>query len=166
MKNHDNQKTSCARHFGKPSATPVIERWGWPLVSLSDRPCVPGGSLLFLCHNINLLTADFSRNNLASYQKYLSSILAVKKISECSLKQSMTESPLFAVSGEWIIMPNHVHGIISIVPGVQTPELGVCTVMASSNTNTNWKSGSLGVIINQFKRACTILVKNIYLHCH
>ena len=37
----------------------------------------------------------------------------------------MTESPLFAVSGEWIVMPNHVHVIISIVPGVQTPELGV-----------------------------------------
>ncbi|HOR43161.1 MAG TPA: hypothetical protein PK624_00005, partial [Spirochaetota bacterium] len=61
------------------------------------------------------------------------------------------------VLGEWIIMPNHVHGIISIVPGVQTPKLGVCT----PGTNTNWKSGSLGVIINQYKRACTINIRKL-----
>jgi REP element-mobilizing transposase RayT len=69
----------------------------------------------------------------------------------------------FAVLGEWIIMPNHVHGIISIVPDVsddstvETPNLGVSTV----GTNTNWKSGSLGVIINQYKRACTINIRKI-----
>ncbi len=36
----------------------------------------------------------------------------------------------FVVLGEWIIMPNHVHGIISIVSAgspVETPKLGVST---------------------------------------
>jgi REP-associated tyrosine transposase len=83
----------------------------------------------------------------------------------------------------FVIMPNHVHGIIIIdkTPDqcVETPNLGVSTsnlgvsasnldVSASNlgvSTNINnkigdiqskkWKSGTLGVIINQYKRICT-----------
>ena len=50
--------------------------------------------------------------------------------------------------GEYVIMPNHIHGIVFIV---ETPKLGVST------TTDGWKSGNLGVVINQYKRMCTIL---------
>lgn len=53
------------------------------------------------------------------------------------------------------IMPNHIHGIIEIINNnsVETPKLGVSTKTA------NWMSGCLGVIINQYKRICTIEIK-------
>lgn len=61
---------------------------------------------------------------------------------------------------EWIIIPNHVHGIIYIVDppnsaDVETPKLGVST----GGRKANWKSGNLGVMINQYKRACTINIR-------
>lgn len=50
--------------------------------------------------------------------------------------------------GEWVIMPNHIHGIIYILPKVKSQTPGqVSTIM--------WKPKSLGAIINQFKAACT-----------
>ena len=89
----------------------------------------------------------------------------------------------FVNLGPWIIMPNHVHGILmfhhptSDTPGVtrnknvgthdgnagthnanvETPKLGVSTTIGNTaHVNTFWKSGNLGVVINQYKRACTI----------
>ncbi len=74
---------------------------------------------------------------------------------------------LFARLGEWVIMPNYVHGILvfdrPLASPVETPKLGVST-NANTNTNMNtananmnhWKPGNLGVVINQYKRACTI----------
>lgn len=63
---------------------------------------------------------------------------------------------------EYIIMPNHIHGIIKIdhgdpiiplvptvAPMVETPESGV-------STKTVTKKPTLGIIINQFKRICTL----------
>jgi putative transposase len=77
---------------------------------------------------------------------------------------------------EFVIMPNHVHGIIvidkskmasfvesgmtdnSVAPIiVETPKLGVSTATGSNAGNkTHWKPGNIGVIINQYKRICTI----------
>jgi len=65
---------------------------------------------------------------------------------------------------EFIIMPDHIHGIIIIKapnlgfqsnPSVQTPKLGVSTAKLGVST------AKLGVstIINQFKRICTITIK-------
>jgi putative transposase len=52
----------------------------------------------------------------------------------------------------WIVMPNHIHTIIVIdeIPrvAVETPRRGV-------STKANWKPGTLGAIINQFKSICT-----------
>jgi len=59
----------------------------------------------------------------------------------------------FTRLGEFIIMPDHMHGII-IIDNLddfsigQTPKLGV--------SFARWKPGTLGVIINQYKRICTI----------
>jgi REP element-mobilizing transposase RayT len=57
----------------------------------------------------------------------------------------------------WVIMPNHVHGIIGITGTargdvVETPRRGVSTTTAASAA---WKSGSLGATIGQFKSVCT-----------
>jgi REP element-mobilizing transposase RayT len=63
---------------------------------------------------------------------------------------------------EWVIMPNHLHGIIVIEPAAsqwpnqqtlpretpqrETPQRGV---------STGWAAGSLGAIVGQVKGACT-----------
>ncbi len=102
----------------------------------------------------------------------------------------------FTRLGEFIIMPDHMHGIIIIdniddFPNGQTPNLGVSSVLdipklgvsssapgipkpggaaeniqyignpnrpksKSGGKNEQWKPGTLGVIINQYKRICTI----------
>jgi len=69
---------------------------------------------------------------------------------------------LFVILNEYKIMPNHIHGIliinkmVSVVPIVETPKLGVSTDNIKTN---NWKSGCLGAIINQYKRICTIQIR-------
>lgn len=105
----------------------------------------------------------------------------------------------FVELGEFVVMPNHVHGIITInknidnvgiaVAAVETPKLGVSTSTTpavststtpgvpptttpdvptdvpikslSLNKNEKWKSGTLGVILNQYKRICTINARKI-----
>ena len=56
---------------------------------------------------------------------------------------------------EWVIMPNHIHGIIVIVAGtprVKTPRRGVSTTGRGGPT---LRSGSLGAIVGQIKSVCT-----------
>ncbi len=78
---------------------------------------------------------------------------------------------LFVKLGAFVIMPNHVHGIIIIdkpdvglkTVTVEAPDSGVST---NINIKTNpkfkkWKPGNLGVIINQYKRICTIHARKI-----
>ncbi|MBA4322875.1 MAG: hypothetical protein C0408_08675, partial [Odoribacter sp.] len=78
-----------------------------------------------------------------------------------------------ALLDEFIIMPDHIHGIIIIKSSVQTPNSGVSTLSSESELTTTpklgvattakktgnpyWKSNSIGSIINQFKRICTII---------
>jgi putative transposase len=70
----------------------------------------------------------------------------------------------------WVVMPNHLHGIIGITPPdgdarrddgdaprgviVETPRRGVSTATTAA-ASAAWKSGSLGAIIGQFKSVCT-----------
>ena len=62
---------------------------------------------------------------------------------------------------EWVVMPNHFHGIIiieNVIEGKdpETPQRGV-----SSKTDARqWKPDSLGAIINQFKGACTKRIRD------
>ena len=56
---------------------------------------------------------------------------------------------------EWVVMPNHLHGVIVIrnankQTSAETPQRGV-----STPTRRHWKPDSLGAILNQFKSACT-----------
>ncbi len=63
---------------------------------------------------------------------------------------------------EFVVMPNHVHGILFLSPvknNVETPKLGVSTEKINPNHNPQWKPGCLGSIINQYKRICTLNIK-------
>ena len=69
----------------------------------------------------------------------------------------------FVELDEFVVMPNHMHGIViikNILPHVETPKLGVSTT--ENTKNKNWKSGCLGLIINQYKRICTINIRKKY----
>ena len=80
----------------------------------------------------------------------------------------------FVELGNFVIMPNHTHGIIIInkiteingdaaniadIP-VQTPKLGVSATDTAA-ASQKWNPGNLGVIINQYKRKCTIESRKI-----
>ena len=64
---------------------------------------------------------------------------------------------------DFVIMPDHMHGIIIINSNLnsspETPKLVVSTSCVTGNPY--WKPNSLGSIINQFKRICTIETKSI-----
>lgn len=82
-----------------------------------------------------------------------------------------------------VVMPNHVHGIVIIDKpdderniganvgcnagrNVEMPKLGVSTPQTSKQSQTTaasqkWKPATLGSIINQYKRICTIKSRKI-----
>ena len=62
---------------------------------------------------------------------------------------------------EWVVMPNHIHGIIVITSRVETPRRGVSTADRGVSTTTQWKSNTLGTIINQFKSVCTKRIRAV-----
>jgi REP element-mobilizing transposase RayT len=85
----------------------------------------------------------------------------------------------YVILDAFMVMPNHFHGIVIIdkpentnnmvvpvTPDVETPKLGVSTTIAPPPTqkesvkcggkNEKWYEGVLGVVMNQFKRKCTI----------
>lgn len=51
----------------------------------------------------------------------------------------------FVTLGAYIIMPNHIHGIVIINKAIP-----------SASNNNKWKPGTLGVIVGQYKRIVTI----------
>ncbi len=71
----------------------------------------------------------------------------------------------FVELDEFIIMSNHVHGILiikNVNKYVETPKLGVSTT--EKMKSNNWKRGCLGAIINQYKRICTIQIHKININ--
>ncbi len=61
-----------------------------------------------------------------------------------------------------IVTKNREHFFGEIV---ETPNLGVSTITKrNANHNSEWKPGTIGVIINQFKRICTIKSREINPH--
>jgi hypothetical protein len=100
----------------------------------------------------------------------------------------------FVELGEYVVMPNHVHGILIFnkpddkrIHGcnlivinraempkleIEMPNLGVSTGTNGGNetdqpnrtdaASQKWYSGTLGVIINQYKRVCTINARKIH----
>jgi REP element-mobilizing transposase RayT len=76
----------------------------------------------------------------------------------------------FVELGNFVVMPNHFHGILiineSIPPPLETPNLGVSTptppIKKNGGKNEKWKPNSIGSIINQFKRIVTINARKIH----
>jgi REP element-mobilizing transposase RayT len=76
---------------------------------------------------------------------------------------------LFVKVDLFVIMPNHMHGIIIMDKqddnsSVETPKLVVSTDTSFSQKHValkKWKPGILGVIMNQYKRICTINARKI-----
>ncbi|MFA6161595.1 MAG: transposase [Patescibacteria group bacterium] len=72
---------------------------------------------------------------------------------------------------EWVVMPDHLHFILVIgdknqSPPVETPSEGVSLHQPNKDVRESrfinlrhWSSGTLGVIINQFKRSCTVEIR-------
>jgi REP element-mobilizing transposase RayT len=69
----------------------------------------------------------------------------VGEIAEMELEKTPQIRPQIDLA-TWVVMPNHVHAIITIK--TETPQRSVSSVM-------NWRSGTLGAIINQYKSSCT-----------
>jgi putative transposase len=63
------------------------------------------------------------------------------------------------VLDEWVIMPNHLHGIIVILEppdrAVETSRRDVSTTTTTTTPPPRLKAGSLGAIIGQIKSVCT-----------
>jgi len=68
----------------------------------------------------------------------------------------------FIELGNFVVMPNHTHGILIIDKPVEMPNLGISTVEPQKPKPKNggkideWKPGTIGVIVNQYKRMVTI----------
>ena len=67
----------------------------------------------------------------------------------------------FVKLGEFVVMPDHFHGIIIINHTAEAPNFGASTIIENDSEIQKWKAGNLGVIINQFKRICTIHARKI-----
>ena len=60
------------------------------------------------------------------------------------------------VLDEWVVMPNHLHGIIGILPHEDKPATtGLDTQQRVAAGRSRLASGSLGTIVGQFKSVCT-----------
>lgn len=83
----------------------------------------------------------------------------------------------FVELDEFVVMPNHMHGIIVINKkndgrdgnnnnDVETPKLGVSAHNNPITTaaSKKWKPATLGVIINQYKRIVTINARKMHNH--
>ena len=69
---------------------------------------------------------------------------------------------------EFVLMPDHVHGIIvikNVMSNVETPHWGVSTgINRNPHHNPEWKPNSLGSIICQFKSICTKQIRTMGFH--
>ena len=57
----------------------------------------------------------------------------------------------YVILDAYVVMPNHVHGIVIIDNKLNIPD----------DDDRKWKTGTLGVIINQYKRIVTIKAREI-----
>jgi len=66
--------------------------------------------------------------------------------------------------GEFVVMPNHVHGIIGIETATGNVTAGHCPAVAAGEKNPfmtgiSPKSGSISQIIGSYKSACTKMIR-------
>ncbi|PIQ09392.1 MAG: transposase [Ignavibacteriales bacterium CG18_big_fil_WC_8_21_14_2_50_31_20] len=68
---------------------------------------------------------------------------------------------------EFVIMPNHIHGIVIINSGGKSDFVGsglpkMTQRVISTDTHVTLKANSLGAIIGQFKSVCTKRIHSLY----
>jgi len=63
---------------------------------------------------------------------------------------------------EFVIMPNHMHGILRIDKSTVSSNAMIKKKPRNKNHKPEWKPGTIGVVINQFKRICTIKSREIF----
>ncbi|UCF60839.1 MAG: hypothetical protein JSV37_13940 [Anaerolineaceae bacterium] len=100
----------------------------------------PGGYFVTIC--THLMKPFFGMNeNGEMHLSSIGEIVAQEWVKTAFLRESVELD-------EYVIMPNHLHGIIILKQVVETPRRGV---LKSGDS----KSDTLGTIIGQFKSACT-----------
>jgi putative transposase len=67
------------------------------------------------------------------------------------------------VLDRWVVMPDHLHGIVVIRDPVETPRRGVST-RTSSLPASRLRPDSLGSIIGHFKSVCTKRIRAAGVH--
>ena len=134
------------------------------------------------CNSAAYFVTICTKNRIPYFGEPVDGIMRLSEIGTIACKYWI-EIPKhfeFVELDTFIIMPDHIHGIIIIrnnkangsrtidttennSTSVGTPNLGVPTVPDSINPSRkpNWEPGSLGVIINQYKRICTIDIRKI-----
>lgn len=125
-----------------------------------------------------------TQNRMHYFGKIREGVMVLNEIGKL-VEQYWIEIPHhfpFVALGSFVVMPNHFHGIIVIdkmdgdgdrdTDFVGTPNLGVSTddtddtdnpqkSIKTGGKNPNWKPGTVGVIINQYKRMVTINARKI-----
>jgi putative transposase len=93
-----------------------------------------------------------TRNHTCFFGDVVDGVMHLSPIGEI-VAEEWQKTPLIRPNvrlDEWVIMPNHLHGIIIIEP-VETSRRDVST----TTTPSRLKAGSLGAIIGQVKSICT-----------
>jgi putative transposase len=89
-------------------------------------------------------------------------IIVIDKQNDDRINERTVETPYMGVSIKQIINQETSNHIVSLnnkpIQNTETPKLGVSTV----NASMKWDPGILGVIINQYKRICTIHARKTY----
>jgi putative transposase len=119
-----------------------------------------------------------TKNRIHYFGELMTGKMVLSEIGEIAYKFWMEipdHFPLVEID-EFIVMPNHLHGIMIInrkIVDVETPKLGVSTMASSlsslsksqsNNTvkqTSKYKSKTIGLVINQYKRICTINIRKI-----
>lgn len=66
----------------------------------------------------------------------------------------------FIALDNFVVMPNHIHGIL-IIDKMDNDGDGIGTIRTAAATK-KWKPQTIGSIINQYKRICTINARKIH----
>ena len=99
-----------------------------------------------------------TKNRVKYFGKPVQGIMQLSEIGSVACRHWLKIPEHFAnvELGSFIIMPDHIHGII-----IKRKDPEVSPNLGDPSPIPNWQPGALGVIINQFKRISTIKSRKI-----
>ena len=100
-----------------------------------------------------------TKNNIPYFGKVVHGEMILSEIGKIADRfwREIPDHFPFVQLDEFVIMPTHMHGIIVIK---NTPP-GIARTEGPRSGRSMWKPGIIGVIINQYKRMCTIKTRKI-----